>query len=231
MVRFSARVVVALVGFAGIIHGAELVDDERIHAPRNPSKPSTGIDVVFVASSFSSSTSSSSSYTVCWAPRSQEEYGGPAICADPVSTGHNASMYTIVGHRFTVASSSSADAAVVMFETVGGQHVYHVDALFDAGSAPAPRHPDAVVHVRTPDTCPVDGWESVGPLWRDAVRRAAKRRGHSLCLCGAWNDSTSFTAAVPNPELPDILTSLHRTTADHPACRCDQPDGTHSAPY
>ena len=228
---------------ASMVRAADNAEhDERIENPHHPpGYHDTALKALF------HSRDPGRAFNVCWKPPDGNNFKGEPICADNVSKEQSSFMFTTVGHHFEVSVVGAAphsdlkkngggfwpfssgnkgkvqtggggDAKKVAFEIIGGVHNYWVDEVYRAAGKP-PQTPPAAVYVRTPDECETGGWESVGGLWRDAIRRAAFRRGHALCMCGGYNTSTSFTAAVTNPEVPPIL------TADHAGgvCRCDRP--------
>ena len=194
--------------------------DERIENSKEP----PDMDKTSMQAMFHVRSDDHTNYEVCWKPKPGEYEGNP-ICTETVTKAKSSFMFTTVGHHFTVSASSPTsndqDSSAVVFQIVGGQHNYDVDAIYRAGSTPVVPASQPVVYVRTPDLCPVDAWESVGGLWRDAIRRAAYRRGAALCLCGDFNSTTSFTTQHANPEVSTVLTPLHAEGV----CRCDRPPG------
>ena len=123
----------------------------------------------------------------------------------------------------------------VVFEIVGGQHEYYVDQIYAAGTTRVKTSETGsngnndeslavtlpVVYVRSPDDCSRGAWESVGGLWRDAIRRSAYRHGvgtpfpsYSLSPVLSQQAALSCIASLPTVQHSSLpLTILLRLIA------------------
>ena len=221
------RLLIAFCSSVGLIRSwsTTFVQDERIE---NPNSPPEYYDTEIKAHWH---THDKHTYVVCWKSPTGND-NGDKVCADPVSKGKVSFMFTFVGHRFELTQDDTATPGskwpwplggkkkeekksdvtpVVVFEIVGGQHDYHVDQIYAAGtgikSTETGNSNDGglavtlpVVYVRSPDDCSRGAWESVGGLWRDALRRSAYRHGVGTPFCPSSHFShpcsltTNYTA-------------------------------------
>lgn len=161
-------------------------------------------------------------HSVCWIPstsstdaisqhpckQARSEGSDGCLCIDISAHAHH-DMHTTV-ESVWIISKSGSEAVLGQINVFGGVHIFVLSRYLnsaDTGSCTSGLSPTgAVVHVHSPDDCSSQtGYDVLGPMWKDAARIAASRHNFSLCLCGDYNASSTYTLHLPNPELPNIL--------------------------
>jgi hypothetical protein len=102
------------------------------------------------------------------------------------------------------------------------------DRLHSNGYRPVVKSNEAsppVIYIRSPDKC--DTHDIQIDVLMDSIRIAAFRHSISLCICGVYNISTTFTLKSPNYELPHILNSDECNCVIAPVVKNKQSDNIH----
>lgn len=164
--------------------------------------------------------------SICWLPGRKfrdpcapkpgaSEQSVNCVCAEVAPQLYH-EMRTTVDSNWVVKSASGA--LVGRLQVFGGKHVYPLsNYLFNGTDPSAPGvyiSSDGLttvdlantVHVHMPDDCTSQtGFDVLGPLWRDGLRTAAHRLNVTLCMCGDYNGSSTYTAAEPSTSLPRMM--------------------------
>ena len=161
-------------------------------------------------------------HSVCWIPSpSPTDLISPHPCKQPRSEGsddclcieipahEHHDMHTTVESVWIISNQGGTEPVLGQIPIFGGAHIFVLSRYLnsaDSASCTNPSPTSAVVHVHSPDDCSSQtGYDVLGPMWKDAARIAASRHNFSLCLCGDYNASSTYTLQLPNPELSNIL--------------------------
>ena len=127
----------------------------------------------------------------------------------------------------SVSDRSIVALTPVVFEIIGGQHIYNLSDIFEKLSSTSTKIDKVeIVYVWTSGQC-VDSYDHYGPTWRDGFRIAAYRQNAALCMCGDWKHITTFTFDLPNYESPIILSNSDKGGV----CNCDKKNRDNDSPY
>ena len=150
-------------------------------------------------------------YDVCWvasaplpgAPLTHPCSGASSCICTEIAAGRFHDMHTTAESLWTVSLPGSRDVLGRIF-VFGGKHVFSLSKHMFETKTVLPTL--GIVQVHSPDDCTSQtGYDVLGPLWKDAVRVAAHRLNYSLCLCGDYNASSTYTLQYPNPELAEMV--------------------------
>jgi hypothetical protein len=197
-------VLLALLSCCGVVQaGHDAPADPRINANHEPD-PYEIIHARFMNSL------TDKDLRLCWLGNSD----APEVCFN-VDAQQSIEINTSMHHEWSIAEKIGKKYAVTgTFQVVGGQFIYDLKSYIDAfefyegdNNDPFDEKEMDIVRVRRPSVCERGGgFDCQGPAVSDAIRRATYRLKHAaLCFCGDYNYSTTFTLALPNHEMPLVL--------------------------